>query len=537
MCLTTSSGNMLEVAKIADQVESRLGRLPFMGRYHVEPRRIEHDYKPTQRVLGKGCSGLVRMATSISDANRKFAVKSFTLNKLRDIELSHLKGELATSLCLDHPNVARLADVYETDRELYIVTECIEGGELLERFLKKKRFVERDAANAMRQVLLALSYLHSHGIVHRDLKLENFLYSSDTSEHLKLIDFGFSKFFANDFSQMSSTCGTLSYLAPEVLTANYSGSTCDMWSAGVLAYVLLSGSMPFHGSQETKVKSIYHGKYDMKPEVWNPLSRQAREFTESLLDRNAKTRLTAKSALAHPWIQENCRDKQPLLQNPQDVLDALSAWQAVPKLRRACLTMLAWSLSDEERTNFQDSFLALDSDHNGAISYSELQKVMTERCGIDQSKVKPIFDNLHLDNNDEIRYSDFIAVFMSTKVEAVDDSLLQTAFRKFDKNNVGYLTCDDFAAMTGLERDFVSASSILSETNAQKEDARIDYNGFKEYIKRKIRRSGKIGKIARDRVTLQLREAVGSDRGSKAKSRLDAKKEVPVAQQQCCTLM
>jgi Ca2+-binding EF-hand superfamily protein len=272
----------------------------------------------------------------------------------------------------------------------------------------------------------------------------------------------------------------------------------------------------------------------MKPEVWNPLSRQAREFTEALLNRNAKTRLTAKSALAHPWIKENCRDKQPLLQNPQDILDALSAWDAVPKLRRACLTMIAWSLSDGERANFQDYFLALDSDHNGAISYSELQKVMTETCGIDQSKMKPIFDNLHLDSNDEIRYSDFIAVFMSTKVEKVDDGLLQTAFRKFDKNNVGYLTCDDFADMTGLERDFVSASSILGEKTAKKEDVRIDYYGFKDYITRKVRRSSK---IARDRVASKLHGKVGADRDSKVKSRLDAMKEAPVAQQQCCTLM
>merc|ERR1719215_476798 len=145
-------------------------------------------------------------------------------------KLEQLKAEVENYLSMDHPHIIRLYDVYESRQELFLVMECAEGGELFARLVEKKRFSEAEASDALRQMLLALNYIHSHGIVHRDVKLENFIY--DRHGHLKLIDFGFSKMWAASANEnMGDSLGTLAYAAPEVLQENYT-SQCDMWSLG-----------------------------------------------------------------------------------------------------------------------------------------------------------------------------------------------------------------------------------------------------------------------------------------------------------------
>jgi calcium-dependent protein kinase len=309
-----------------------------------------------------------------------------------------------------------------------------------------------------------------------------------------------------------------------------------MWSAGVIAFVLLSGSMPFHGSQENKVKSIYHGKYTMKPETWNPLSKEANEFTKSLLNTNPKDRLTATSALAHPWLQQIHKDRQPVVKHPHQIVESLSSWKSLPKLRRACLTMLAWSLCEEERAAFRDQFLALDSDHNGTISYAELKKAIVENSSVNESQLKEIFQELAPNNDDEICYSDFIAALMSQRMEKVDDSLLETAFRRFDQNSSGYITPEDFSNVVGLEYEGVSSSSLLLEADTQKSDGSMDLKDFVEYIKRSN------SDVSGDSVSPLNKPGRPRPKPVKAAKIYDAAtvakmREEKAAQQQCCTLM
>merc|ERR550514_222916 len=148
--------------------------------------------------------------------------------------------------------------------------EAMAGGELFDRITKLKKFKESEAADAMWQMLLAVNYLHRHGIVHRDIKLENFLYDgaegSSESMHLKLIDFGFSK-MCHLAENMSAKCGTLAYVSPEVLRGCYTNQ-CDMWSLGVISFITLSGYMPFSGAEEKMSRTIAHGEYIWKPDCW-----------------------------------------------------------------------------------------------------------------------------------------------------------------------------------------------------------------------------------------------------------------------------
>lgn len=430
------------------------------------------------------------MASAIFDVSRKFAVKSFDLRKLKGIERDHVKGELATFFCMDHPHVARLVDAYEIDHMLHLVMECIQGGELFDRLASKHRFGEEDAANAMRQILLAVNYLHSHGTVHRDLKLENFLYESEGSDHLKLIDFGFSKFFKGEQGRFNSTCGTISYIAPEVLTGSY-GNQCDLWSAGVIGYVLLSGGMPFYGSGEEKMKQISQGNYEMKHRNWKTVSDAAKDFVKGLLNKDPAVRMTAPDALAHKWMLEGCK-KLPSIDDPQKIAQALKSWSRAPKLRRACMTLMAWNLFDEDRVSYRDWFLALDLDHNGAISLAELQKLFVETCKMDEDEADEIFASLSHTDQAEIYYSDFVAAIMSeTDVEFADE-LLRTTFRKFDKSNTGKITPSDFVDIVGEEYDGTCSRSLILDADTISKDGEIDYDEFVHYV----RKSGK-GKRAK----------------------------------------
>eukprot|EP00931_Biecheleriopsis_adriatica_P048899 TRINITY_DN28260_c0_g1_i1.p1 TRINITY_DN28260_c0_g1~~TRINITY_DN28260_c0_g1_i1.p1 ORF type:complete len:273 (+),score=40.84 TRINITY_DN28260_c0_g1_i1:31-849(+) len=246
---------------IKTKAEQRASRVAVNIRYHRLPRRVEDDYELQTTVLGTGCNGVVlkayrnmgsksRGGSAPSTSGSSYAVKFLKLRGINRAQVEEVQNEASLFLTMDHPHVARLLDVYEAVDKLTLVMECMGGGELFARLSKSKRFSEYDASRAVEQMLLAVNYLHSHGVVHRDLKLENFLYETEGSDHLKLIDFGFSKVWDPNTS-MKQSCGTLDYVAPEVLAGSYC-KQCDMWSLGVIAFILLFGYMPFRCPSEAE---------------------------------------------------------------------------------------------------------------------------------------------------------------------------------------------------------------------------------------------------------------------------------------------
>merc|ERR1719478_982477 len=167
----------------------------------------------------------------------------------------------------------------------------MEGGELFHRVTKRRHFTEKDAAEAAFQMLLAVNYIHTHGIVHRDIKLENFLYEKPDSDHLKLIDFGFSHIWEPN-TKMALSCGTLAYVAPEVLKKSYT-SQCDLWSTGVILFILLAGYMPFSGNERVQRKAIEDGNYSWRADRWKSVSSEAIDLVKRLLEKDPAKRLTA----------------------------------------------------------------------------------------------------------------------------------------------------------------------------------------------------------------------------------------------------
>lgn len=463
------------------------GQIAVSGRYHKLPKTLADDYKvDDKKVLGSGFNGQVIQATRRDGGNDRYAIKIFKLRGLDPKKREELELECEIFLSMDHPHVARLVDVYEEKEQITLVMECMEGGELFDRVIERKRFSEHDALEAAYQMLLAINYLHFHHIVHRDIKLENWLYEGKDSDHLKLIDFGFSKVWEPEKAQtMKMSCGTLSYVAPEVL--NKGGgkgytSQCDLWSLGVVLFILLAGYMPFSGSDEKQVKCIKEGKITWKPEKWGQVSANARDFVEKLLKVNENERLTAEGGLAHPWIQsrqEEAKRRETTVN--QDVVGSMLTYAKENKFRRHCMLAMAWSLSNEERAKLRKDFMAMDQNRCGTITLGEFKKVIEElKPDMSDEETKKAFAGIDAANNGEIQYSEFLAAMVHSRVNLYDD-FLQTAFKRFDTDSSGFISKENLKEILGNEVKDGDIDKIMSEVD-ENHDGKISFDEFKDYV-------------------------------------------------------
>uniref|UniRef100_A0A8C2HZF1 Ribosomal protein S6 kinase n=1 Tax=Cyprinus carpio TaxID=7962 RepID=A0A8C2HZF1_CYPCA len=214
-----------------------------------------------------------------------------------------------------HPNIITLKDVYDNGKQMYLVTELMRGGELLDRILKQKFFSEREASAVLHTITKTVEYLHSQGVVHRDLKPSNILYvdESGNPESLRICDFGFAKQLRADNGLLMTPCYTANFVAPEVLKRQGYDEGCDIWSLGVLLYTMLAGFTPFaNGPEDTPeeiLSRIGSGHFILTGGNWDAVSDAAKDLVSKMLHVDPHQRLTANQVLKHPWIIQ--RDKLP----------------------------------------------------------------------------------------------------------------------------------------------------------------------------------------------------------------------------------
>ncbi|XP_022914880.1 calcium/calmodulin-dependent protein kinase type 1 [Onthophagus taurus] len=264
---------------------------------------IEEKYV-LKELLGTGAFSVVRLAESKEKPGMLYAVKIIDKKALKGKEDS-LENEIKVLRRLTHTNIVQLLETFEDKYKVYLVMELVTGGELFDRIVEKGSYTEKDAADLIRQVLEAVDYMHEQGVVHRDLKPENLLYySPDEDSKIMISDFGLSKM--EDSGIMATACGTPGYVAPEVLAQKPYGKAVDVWSIGVISYILLCGYPPFYDENDANLfAQILKGEFEFDSPYWDEISDSAKDFIKQLMCVNVERRFTCRQALGHPWISGN----------------------------------------------------------------------------------------------------------------------------------------------------------------------------------------------------------------------------------------
>nr|XP_023884482.1 calcium-dependent protein kinase 1-like [Quercus suber]XP_023884483.1 calcium-dependent protein kinase 1-like [Quercus suber] len=427
--------------------------------------------------LGQGQFGTtylcVEKATGIEYACKTIAKrKLITHEDVEDVRreiqiMHHLKG---------HPNVISIKEAYEDPMAVHVVMEICAGGELFDRIIKRGHYSERKAAELTRTIVGVVETCHSLGVMHRDLKPENFLFVNNQEDSLlKTIDFGLSIFFKPG-ERFSDVVGSPYYVAPEVLRKLY-GPEADVWSAGVILYILLSGVPPFWAESEQGIfEQVLHGDLDFTSEPWPSISESAKDLVTKMLVRDPRRRPTAHDVLCHPWVQiDGVAPDKPL---DSAVLSRLKQFSAMNKLKKMALKVIAESLSEEEIAGLKEMFKMIDTDNSGQITYDEL-KAGLKRVGANL-KENEIYDLMHaadIDNSGTIDYGEFIAATLHlNKIEREDH--LFAAFSYFDKDGSGFITADEIQkACEEFGIEDVRLEDLIQEVD-QDNDGTIDYNEF-----------------------------------------------------------
>ena len=414
-------------------------RLSFCKTDFVQSKRssVKDDYD-LHEVLGQGAYAQVRRATEKRTGEPR-AIKILLKHSLSPTEVPPLELQILRSL--DHPNILRLFHVYEDRTRFYIVTEYCSGGELFARLARRKRFHECEAALVMYQLMCAVAYCHRRKVIHRDLKPENILLEDGEGRmRIRVADFGSSTFFSTNH-KLNGRIGTPYYIAPEVLSGSYD-QKCDVWSCGIIMYVLLTGRAPYPCASTNEVlRHVSGGEVDLDTQEISP---KARELLGKMLSVSLKDRITAAEALTQPWLLSH---SPPSLDAPllSTSLHRLRAFSNTVRLKDAIHTFIATQMmSQADMNHMAETFQAIDVNGDGKLSREELLSMYRETVGEASAdeEVEKILENADTDGNGYIDFTEFMKASLDrTKHLCLDN--LRTAFQTFDQDGNGTISLEE----------------------------------------------------------------------------------------------
>ncbi|KAM3255369.1 hypothetical protein ACQJBY_048592 [Aegilops geniculata] len=393
------SGHIKRISSAGLQVQSVLRRKTdnLKDKYSLGRKLGQGQFGTTYLCVDKA-TGLEYACKSI--AKRKLITDEDVEDVRREIQIMHhLAG---------HPNIISIRGAYEDAVAVHVVMELCAGGELFDRIVRRGHYTERQAAELARVIVAVVESCHSLGVMHRDLKPENFLFvGNEEDAALKTIDFGLSMFFRPG-EMFSDVVGSPYYVAPEVLKKSYS-QEADVWSAGVIVYILLCGVPPFWAETEQGIfEQVLNGTLDFESDPWPSVSEGAKDLLRKVLVRDPKKRLTAHQVLCHPWLQMSGETPDKPLDSA--VLSRLKQFSAMNKLKKMALRVIAENLSEEEIAGLKEMFKMMDTDNSGQINYEEL-KAGLERVGANM-KESEISHLMQADGR--IDYNEFVAMMQKS---------------------------------------------------------------------------------------------------------------------------
>jgi serine/threonine protein kinase len=471
---TASSGPLANLDHVSGIANQRI-----VGAYSVF-----EDYSK-EKVVGKGMSGEVWKARLLQnpkwgEPQKDVVLKELKKQGLSDRKFKEILTECEVGLLLDHPLICRLLRVYDSPKSVTLVLEYCNGGDLFDRVSKAGHFIEKDVKVTCIQMLGALNYLRAKHVVHRDIKLENWLYATnDPLSPVCLTDFGLATYFYPEVDPpLNEMMGSLFYIAPEVLRQSY-GFECDIWSLGIVCYMLLSGIAPFEGeNQEKTIVEILNKTVEFPRKYWNDdVSKEAQDFIMRLLTRDVRKRPSAAAALNHVWLKElKDRRRHAVTDDVRsESMEMLLNLAREPTLRRAFMMCIGKGAQTKTYRDARRQFYNLDLENTGTITEKSFVELSKAR-GISPDEASQLFQRLDINDHKELSYSAFLAAYFNLELVEDEDAILR-AFHIFDVDHDGYVS------KTDLEKVFVhhkhrDFERMLEEVGCREPDG-MDLRHFK----------------------------------------------------------
>jgi len=449
---------------------------------------LSSDYA-VQEVLGQGGFAIVNRCLHIPTGQSR-AVKAVHKSGLsyEQIDPKYRLKEIKILRTLDHPNIMRCYELFEDRSRFYIVMELCTGGELFDTISKRRVMTECDAAKVMFQLLSCVAYCHDKKVIHRDLKPENILVEDTDGElNIKVADFG-SSCFIDPHAKQTGCFGSAYYIAPEVVDGQAYNEKCDLWSCGIILFIMLTGRPPYAGSNERQILE------NVKKKPFNPvnykfqgISPEAIDLIVKLLTFDIRDRISAMEAVNHPWIQ-NFRFATSISDLTLAV-NNLRAFNATYKLKDAVFTFLATNaITKAEMKTLRESFQAFDINSDGKLSREELMKLYLQYTNESQAReeVGNILEEVDSDRSGYIDYSEFLRACMNHE-KVISKQNLQLAFKQFDVDGSGKISALELKeVLSGGEQLQESVwSEIIREVDSNG-DGSIDLKEFSELMMSKI---------------------------------------------------
>ena len=418
-----------------------------------------------KKILGKGAYGKVYQVKN-KITQQINACKQISKKDISNIE--KLANEISILKKVDHPNIIKLYEIFEDEKNIYLIMEKCNGGELFDKIThhirKKEMFKEKEAAYIFFQIISSLYYLHSNGISHRDLKPENLLYyykGNDIKNPIKLIDFDLSIFFnQNKNEKMKKKVGTSYYVSPEVLNGEYN-EKCDIWSAGVILYILLSGQPPFNGSNDKKIyKKIMKLDYNFNKDIWKNISFDAIDLIKKCICFE-KERLSAKEILSHKWFNIIYEDFYSLKSDSMLSFnfDNLIKYSQYNSFKKIILNIIIYRLNDDVIKDLKNIFFICDFDHDGIISKDDFKNGL-KKLNINNENIENIFSLIDSDKDGFINYTEFLCSLINEKLYLEDKRILE-AFLIFETNEKGKLPNNEIEKILNNDNEIMINDIIV----------------------------------------------------------------------------
>ena len=452
--------------------------------YILDKYSIQKDFRKKyeyQSLIGSGAFGKVRLYVDRDSRTFKYAIKTIKKNIFKRHSIESIKREVDILRSLDHPNIVKYFETYEDECYLHIVMEYIAGDNLFRVLTDQKgfKFTERTISKIITCLLKAVLFLHHNGIIHRDIKPENIVFVElNNFNALKLIDFGLS--IQQNAKKDNRRVGTPYYMSPEMVRGNFNYAS-DVWSIGVILFIMVTGKQPFRGkSKEEVFEKIKKGAYDKNTLTRAKCSKEVKDLIKKMLVIEHTKRITVECALDHIWFKQFEKNKNINLVVDQEIIDSLKQFQYQNIFQKEIRFYLAKLCSDKEILKLKHAFLAIDKDNSGEIEYEEIPKIFNElNIEASDTELKNIFSSMDFHCDGKVNYSEFLAATISS-INFNKEEKLWSAFKYFDTTDSGYITLDsvmDALKNSGVIIDEEGLTKTFNEL--QKIGKKINFREFK----------------------------------------------------------